>query len=69
MVNLRDAPESMNRQQLLRVPTAFTVSDAEVTDLIAAGRGVLRQSPEFQALVRALGARVVPSGPSAEVKP
>ncbi len=69
LVNLRDAPEAMGRRQLLRVPTAFTVTDAEVTDLIAAGRGVLRQSPEFQALVRALGARVVPSAAPAEVKP
>ena len=69
MVNLRDAPADMNRHQLLRVPTAFTVTDGEVTDLISAGRRVLRQSPEFQALVRVLGARVVPTGPPAEVQP
>ena len=69
MVNLRDAALHSDRRQLLRVPTAFTVSDSEVTELIAAGREVLRYSPDFQALVRALGARgVFPSTRSVNMK-
>lgn len=69
MVNLRDAALHSDRRQLLRVPTAFTVSDSEVTELITAGREVLRYSPDFQALVRALGARgVFPSTRSVNMK-
>ncbi len=54
-VNLRDAPASAQRQFLLQVPTAFSIGDAEVTQLIAAGREVLRSDKDFQALVRSLG--------------
>ena len=69
MVNLRDAALHSDRRQLLRVPTAFTVSDSEVTELITAGREVLRYSPDFQAPVRALGARgVFPSTRSVNMK-
>ena len=57
-VNLRDALFEPGRDSLLRVPTAFSLPDQEVTRLIAAGRGVLRASPDFQRLVRELGARV-----------
>lgn len=53
-VNLRDAPEGDVRRTLLQVPTAFTISDAEVTSLIAAGRDVLRRSPEFRSLLESL---------------
>ncbi len=60
-VSLRDAPPELNRNQLMSVPTAFSVSDTEVTQLIAAGRQMLRRSPEFQELVRALNARVTTS--------
>jgi NTE family protein len=55
-VNLRDLHDRGLRQTLLRVPTAFTVSDTEVTQLIAAGRQALRESPEFQALLASLAA-------------
>lgn len=51
-VNLRDAPEE--RSVLLQVPTALSISSAEVDGLIAAGRRVLRASPEFQALKKSL---------------
>lgn len=60
-VNLRDAAEGELRRSLLQVPTAFTVSDGEVTRLIEAGRNVLRQSPEFQALLHSL--RAFPKAP------
>ncbi len=52
-VNLRDAEEQ--RSMLLQVPTALSISGAEVDGLIAAGRRVLRASPGFQALKRSLG--------------
>ncbi|MGJ7510753.1 patatin-like phospholipase family protein [Variovorax sp. GT1P44] len=56
-VNLRDAPEGETRSQLLQTPTAFSISGWEVTQLIGAGRDVLRRSPEFQALLKSLGAK------------
>ena len=52
-VNLRDATEA--RRMLLQVPTALSISGAEVDGLIAAGRQVLRASPEFQRLNQSLG--------------
>ena len=60
MVNLSDAPIE-RRRRLLRVSTALTLPEDEVTELIRAGRDVLRYSPDFQALARDLGAWVVPS--------
>jgi len=53
--NLRDAPENAQRHQLLQVSTAFSISDDAVTQLIAAGRVILRASPHFQALRKSLG--------------
>jgi len=54
-VNLRDLGDRSLRQTLLRVPTAFTISDSEITQLIAAGRQALRESAEFRALLDSLG--------------
>lgn len=56
-VNLRDVPDKSLRRLLLKVPTAFTIAPDDVTQLIGAGRQVLRQSPDYQALLRSLGAR------------
>jgi NTE family protein len=53
-VNLRDLGDRTIRQTLLRVPTAFTLTDTEITQLIAAGRQALRESPEFNALLESL---------------
>jgi NTE family protein len=53
-VNLRDAPESLRRRELMQVPTAFSISQQDVTQLIEAGRTILRESPEFKALMRSL---------------
>ncbi|MEO7057030.1 MAG: patatin-like phospholipase family protein [Caldimonas sp.] len=53
-VNLQDATESDERGKLLRVPTSFSISEAEVTSLVAAGHQVLRRSKEFQALKKSL---------------
>ena len=57
-VNLRDAADGELRARLLQVPTAFSISDEEVTRLIAAGRSALRRSPDFQELLRTLHATV-----------
>ena len=54
-VNLRDAPEAMERSRLLQIPTAFSISLDDVTRLIQAGDQVLKASPGFQELIKALG--------------
>ena len=54
--DLRDAPDLEERRFLLQVPTAFSLGEAEVDRLIAAGRAVLRASGAFQALRRSIGA-------------
>ena len=69
-VNLRDVSVD-RRPRLLQVETAFSIPDGEVTELIAAGRDVLRASPAFQRLTQSLNARIeaadaVPAGPAAE---
>ncbi|MDM0012279.1 patatin-like phospholipase family protein [Variovorax sp. J22P168] len=56
-VNLRDAAEGELRLRLMQVPTAFSITEDEVTRLIAAGRSVLQRSPDFLALKKALGAK------------
>ena len=57
-VNLRDAPDEVARRQLLQVPTAFSISPAEVSALIEAGGSVLHNAKEFRALMDSLGAPV-----------
>jgi NTE family protein len=61
-VNLRDAPDDVARRRLLQVPTAFSIAQDEVTDLIAAGGSVLRHAPEFRALVQSLQHPSPPAG-------
>ena len=56
-MNLRDAAEGELRLRLMQTPTAFSISDDEVTRLIAAGRSALRRSADFQALRQALGVK------------
>lgn len=56
-VNLRDAPDVQDlpqRTKLLQIPTALTIPGEDVTQLIAAGRATLRESPEFKALLQTL---------------
>ena len=53
-VNLRDAPDLVQRRKLLQVPTALSIPDHDVTQLIDAGRTILRESPEFKALMQSL---------------
>ena len=61
-VNLRDAPDDVARRRLLQVPTAFSITQDEVTDLIAAGGSVLRNAPEFRVLVQSLQHPMPPAG-------
>ncbi len=49
--NVRDAEE---RKFLRNVPTSFKLADETVDRLIAAGRRLLRESPDFQELLEAL---------------
>jgi len=56
-VNLRDAPVHQ-RRRLLQVQTAFSLPGQEVSELIEAGGQVLRDSADFQRLVRSLDARI-----------
>ena len=53
-VNLRDAPEAMERSRLLQIPTAFSIPADDVTRLIQAGRHVLESSPGYRDLLRSL---------------
>ena len=53
-VNLRDAPELLERRILLQIPTAFSIPRDDVSRLIEAGRHILSASPEFKALLESL---------------
>lgn len=53
-VNLRDAPEAMERSRLLQIPTAFSIPPDDVTRLIQAGRHVLEGSTSFKELMGSL---------------
>jgi NTE family protein len=53
-VNLRDAPDPLRRRELLQVPTAFSIPKKDVNQLIEAGGTILRESPEFKALLLSL---------------
>jgi len=39
------------REYLKRLPTSFKLSDDQVDRLIAAGRNILRESPDYQAVL------------------
>jgi len=54
-VRLRDLAGEELGQALLHVPTAFEIQPAHSRQLQEAGRGLLRDSPEFQRLRRSLG--------------
>jgi NTE family protein len=54
-LRLRDLQDVRMRQRLLQVPTAFEILPSDSRQLQAAGREVLRASPEFQRLRRSLG--------------
>lgn len=50
-VGFRDIQEPDRRRFFNRVPTSFSLTDEQVDRLIAAGRHLLRENPEFRALL------------------
>ena len=46
---------SLTRQRLAKVPTGFSLEPAQADELIAAGRALLRDNPDFRRLLEALG--------------
>lgn len=55
--SFRGIPDPEQRRFFNRVPTSFALSDEQVDRLIAAGRKIIRNNPEFQRLVADLGGR------------
>ncbi|MGM9491060.1 patatin-like phospholipase family protein [Ideonella sp. YS5] len=53
-VSLRDVPDEEERQLMLQVPTAFTITPADERRLQEAGRAALRASAEYQRLKASL---------------
>ncbi len=54
VVSLRDLPDADMRARLEAVPTGFSLSPEQVDELVDAGRRLLRENPEFKALLQAL---------------
>jgi NTE family protein len=54
-LGFRDFEEPKKRKLFNRIPTSFTLSDEQVDHLIAAGRQLLRDNPDFQRFVADLG--------------
>ena len=53
-VSLRDLTDTELRSRLEAVPTGFSLSPEQVDELVDAGRRLLRDNPEFKALLQAL---------------
>ena len=53
-VGFDELEDEEERQFLKWLPTSFVLTDREVDRLRAAGRRLLRESPEFQQLLQAL---------------
>jgi NTE family protein len=56
--SFRDIQQPERRRFFNQVPTSFALSEDQVDRLIAAGREILREDPEFQRLLADLGGRV-----------
>lgn len=56
-VALRDVADATERERLSRVPTSFDLSAEQVDELVAAGRALLRDNPEFRRLLGELGGK------------
>ncbi|MDO5638819.1 MAG: patatin-like phospholipase family protein [Neisseria sp.] len=53
-LNLRDLPESQLRQNTLNIPTSFYLPGSDINDLKEAARVLMRQSAEYQRLLKDL---------------
>ncbi len=54
-LGFRDIPYPERRSFFNRIPTSFSLTDEQVDKLIAAGRELLRNNPDFQRLLAGLG--------------
>jgi NTE family protein len=54
-LSFRDIPHPETRNFFNRIPTTFSLTDEQVDKLIAAGRELLRNNPDFQRFVAGLG--------------
>lgn len=59
-VSLRDVPDPAERTRLSKVTTSFDLKPDEVEALVAAGRALLRDNPEFRRVLGQLGAATTP---------
>jgi NTE family protein len=62
-VSLEDVENPAEREQLMNLPTSFVLPPDDVDKLREAAGRLLRQSADFQALLRALGGPSAPSAP------
>ncbi len=53
-VNLRNVMPAQRRKYFNLIPTSLTLTEEQVDELIGAGRQLLRENPDFQALVKGL---------------
>ncbi len=59
-VSLRDVPDPAERSRLSKVTTSFDLKPDEVAALVATGRALLRDNPEFRRMLEQLGAATTP---------
>lgn len=59
-VALRDVPDTATRERLSRIPASFDLEAGQVDELVAAGRALLRDNPEFRRMLQALDTRGSP---------
>jgi len=57
-LSFESVPDGPLRRFLNEIPTSFVLSDEQVDQLIATGRSLLRENPDFQRLVASLGGTV-----------
>jgi NTE family protein len=62
-VSLEDVEDPAERQQFMNLPTSFVLPPEDVDKLREVAGRLLRQSADFQSLLRALGAPAPPSAP------
>ena len=63
-LSFESVPDGPLRRFLNEIPTSFALSDEQVDRLIATGRALLRENPDFQRLVRSLGGKVPAQAPA-----
>lgn len=64
-LSFEDVPDLLLRRFLNKIPTSFVLDKEQVAQLIATGRALLRNNPDYQRLLAGLRAQAVPAGPQA----